>query len=124
MIPILLCWKCGASLTDLPLPLSRLAECPGCRTDLHVCRMCEFYDTRVSRSCREPVSDTVKDKERVNFCGYFHIRPNVYQTRDTTTQHVAQTQLEALFGKQVSPQPTCSDADAAREQLEKLFGKD
>jgi hypothetical protein len=28
MTNALICWKCGASLAELPLPLGRLAECP------------------------------------------------------------------------------------------------
>ena len=122
----LVCWKCGASLDALPHPLSLRAECPACRTDLHICRMCEFYDTRVSKNCREPIADEVKEKERVNFCGYFRIRPNAYQARDNTAPlATTRTQLDALFGNLISPQETrseASEADVAREQLEKLFG--
>jgi len=40
------CWKCGAPLGDLPIPLSRIAECRACSASLHVCRMCLFYDTK------------------------------------------------------------------------------
>ncbi len=124
MTSTLLCWKCGASLDALPHPLSRLAECPACRTDLHICRMCEFYDPRISKQCREPIADEVKDKQRANFCGYFRIRPNAYQARDTATQSDARTQLEALFGEPATTQKTRSEAEATREQLEKLFGGD
>ena len=121
----LVCWKCGASLDALPYPLSRRAECPACRTDLHICRMCEFYDTRVSKNCREPIADEVKEKQRANFCGYFRIRPNAYQARDNTAPlATTRTQLEALFGNLISTQETRSEADAAREQLEKLFGSE
>ena len=119
----LVCWKCGASLDALPHPLSRRAECPACRTDLHICRMCEFYDTRVSKNCREPIADEVKEKERANFCGYFRIRPNAYQVRDNTTSlATTRTQLDVLFGKPTPAPETRSEADVAREQLEKLFG--
>ena len=50
----LVCWKCGASLAALSLPLRRQDECKACGAELHVCRLCEFYDTSVARSCREP----------------------------------------------------------------------
>ena len=30
----LVCWKCGASLDEIPLPLSRRAECPGCGAEI------------------------------------------------------------------------------------------
>ena len=29
----LVCWKCGASLADLSLPLSRTDECRACRAE-------------------------------------------------------------------------------------------
>ena len=44
----LVCWKCGASLSSLSLPLMRADTCPKCRADLHVCKMCVDYDTRVN----------------------------------------------------------------------------
>ena len=53
----LVCWKCGASLDDEPLPLARTAECAVCNADLHVCRLCEWYDTAVAKACREPVAE-------------------------------------------------------------------
>jgi hypothetical protein len=66
MTNALICWKCGASLAELPLPLGRLAECLACHAELHVCRMCEFYDPRVTNSCNEPRAEEVKDKESAN----------------------------------------------------------
>ena len=44
------CWKCGASLAELSLPLRRTDECRACRAELHVCLMCEFYDTTVAKT--------------------------------------------------------------------------
>src|SRR5690606_39282520 len=44
----LLCWRCGESLAELTLPLSRRDECPKCRAELHVCRMCVHYAPRRS----------------------------------------------------------------------------
>ena len=72
------CWKCGNGVSDLPMPLGRREECPACRADLHVCRQCEFYDPRAPQSCREPVADEVREKEKANFCGYFTINPSAH----------------------------------------------
>jgi hypothetical protein len=38
------CFRCGASLAALSLPLSRRDECPECTASLHVCRMCRHFD--------------------------------------------------------------------------------
>jgi hypothetical protein len=92
------CWKCGASLEGLPLPLGRRAECLACRAELHVCRMCRFYDPHIARACREPVAEEVQDKERANFCDHFEARAGAFIARDDAAARSARTQLDALFG--------------------------
>jgi len=122
----LVCWKCGASLGDEPLPLARLAECRACNADLHVCRLCEFYDLRVARKCREPVADEVKDKERANFCDYFQPCPGAYVVSDSLPAQNARNQLDALFGDeegQVSDRKTPAEGPVS-SQLDNLFGSE
>lgn len=116
----LVCWRCGADLKELPVPFGRTAECPKCNADVHVCKMCRWYDPRVSRQCREPVAEEVKNKERANFCGYYEARPNTYQPRDSLVEGTAKAQLEALFG---GGAPATPAPDAARDALEDLFSK-
>ncbi len=93
----LVCWKCGVALTELSLPLSRADECRACRAELHVCRMCRFYDTGKAKSCSEPVADEVNDKTRSNFCGYFVVAGGRFKPR-TGAADEARTALESLFG--------------------------
>jgi hypothetical protein len=118
------CWKCATTLTEIFLPLARLAECPSCRAQLHVCRMCGFFDPAAAQQCREPVADAVADKQRANFCGYFQL---VAQPRPLTSGQAdaSRQQLDALFGGQASPSAaeTKDPAAAAREELERLFKK-
>lgn len=124
----LVCWRCGAALDGLPLPLSRLAECEACHADLHVCKLCAYYDPRLGKQCREPVAEEVQDKERANFCGYFSAKAGAFRAADHTAQAAARAQLDALFGRDsaaIKPgaaAPARSAADAARDQLEQLFG--
>jgi len=99
MMEGLVCWKCGASIAEHPLPLARAAECRSCRADLHVCKMCEHYDPRVAKSCREPIAEEVNDKERSNFCGYFKAKPGAYNATDHSVAAAARAKLEALFGR-------------------------
>jgi hypothetical protein len=94
----LVCWKCGAELSELSLPLSRRDECRKCGADLHVCRLCSDYDERVAKLCREPIAEEVSDKTRANFCDYFSPRPGAYRATDTSAADAARTQLESLFG--------------------------
>lgn len=120
-IESLVCWKCGASLEDLPLPLRRLEECRACGAELHVCRLCEFFDPAVAKSCREPVAEEVKDKTRANFCDYFSPKARAWLARGEPAG-AARAQLEALFGGAPSPDGApASPADEARSRLEELF---
>ncbi|MFN2339283.1 MAG: hypothetical protein ABR544_09965 [Gammaproteobacteria bacterium] len=98
MTSSLVCWKCGASIEEWPLPLSRLAECDACHAELHVCRQCLYFDTGKASQCREPVAEEVQDKTRANFCGYFQLRPDAYQSADDRAAEAARAELEALFG--------------------------
>ena len=117
-----LCWKCGAALADLLLPLARLAECPACRAELHACRMCIFYDTRVANQCREPVAEPVSDKIRANFCGYFQLRPDAYRSQDVAATQTSRTQLDALFGAAANADTQQASEDVAQAALDQLFG--
>lgn len=114
------CWKCGAALAELPLPLARLAECPACRSELHVCKSCTFYDTRVANQCREPVAEPVSDKARANFCGYFQLRADAWQPQAADQGQQARAQLDALFGG--ATDAAQDQSDDAGSALDQLFG--
>jgi len=120
----LYCWKCKAPLGDVLLPFSRLAKCKACKVDLHVCRMCSYFDTTVSNSCREPIAEKVSDKKRANFCGYFQPAENK-NTKSSEPVSSSKTSLEALFGlEKGTGNLSTNDADTAQQQLENLFGLD
>src|SRR5947209_2710084 len=95
----LVCWKCGASLSAMSLPLMRHDECPKCRAQLHACKMCVDYDTRIAKHCREPTAEEVSDKARANFCGHFKPRPGAYAAPDTAQLEKAKAALDKLFSK-------------------------
>ncbi len=115
----LVCWKCGASLKDIPQPLGRRAECLACGAELHVCRLCRHYDTRKAKQCRELAADEVKNKTQANFCEWFQPGAGAFNgaaAGGTTTSNP----LDDLFGGSPATQ-TKSDAIG---ELDKLFGKD
>jgi hypothetical protein len=91
------CWKCGAPLADLSVPFGRSDYCRACRAEVHVCRMCRFYDVTKARQCAEPVAEPVSDKERANFCGYFVPVTGRFRPPGTAGDE-ARSALEALFG--------------------------
>ncbi len=122
MAQTLTCWKCGTSLAEVLVPFARVAECPECRADLHVCRMCEFFDPGVSRGCREPVAEEVSDRERANFCGYFTPVRGLGPCVDDVGSLAARTELDSLFGLPASSTASPGDAGEARLRLDELFG--
>jgi hypothetical protein len=119
-MPTLVCWKCGASLAELSLPLQRLDECMKCGAELHVCKLCEWYSIAVAKHCREPIAEEVSNKERANYCDYYKPRPDAYSDAGLSAAAKAKADLDALFG---GSKPQAAATDQARSQLDALFGK-
>jgi hypothetical protein len=94
----LVCWHCGASLEAISLPLRRREECPACRAELHVCRMCQSWDRGIARQCRQDDAEEVRNREQANFCDWFKPRPQAFDTAAAAAAQQAQDQLGALFG--------------------------
>lgn len=115
----LVCWKCGAALATLALPLRRIEQCPRCAAELHVCRLCVFYDPGVAKSCREPTAEEVRDKTRANFCDYHTPRPGAFVS-DDAERDAATRKLEALFG---NDDGAGSGPSPPLDELEDLFRK-
>lgn len=124
MTDALVCWKCGASLADLPRNFARLEACAACGSDLHVCRLCAFYDPHRAKACREPVADEVKEKTRANFCGYFQPRPGAWQAADEREAQAARAALADLFDAPERPGAASATGEEAgtRAALDRLFG--
>lgn len=118
----LVCWQCGAALTALTPPLLRLDECPSCRADLHVCKLCAFYDVDATDQCREDDAEAVLEKTRANFCAYFQPRADAYAAGARSKAVAAKAQLDNLFGDNVNDANKNSAADDARRALDDLFG--
>jgi len=110
-------------LQELLLPLPRHEECSHCRAQLHVCRMCLYFDTAAPQQCREPVADNVSDKQRANFCGYFQINPQAYA--DPSDQTADSRQLGALFGDENSGEASENSNPEGElgTELDQLFKK-
>jgi hypothetical protein len=133
----LACYRCGASLAALTLPLARLDECPQCRVHLHVCRMCTHYAPRLTDACDEDDAIEVRDKQSANFCDYFRPNPGAYTTKDNEAETAARAQLSALFdgassddssgertgAVEVAEADSLSADEQALRDAEKLFGK-
>ncbi len=95
----LVCWRCGASLADLSLPLLRLDVCKACNAELHVCKMCVEYDVSYAKHCKEPTAEEVRMKGEANFCDHFRPRANAFGGDATQQQARAKSALDDLFRK-------------------------
>ncbi len=123
MTDTLHCYRCGQSLAALLLPLSRRDECPQCRVELHVCRMCEDYDPGLSDECAEDDALDVTEKARANFCDYFKPSSKAYSPGEGDAELAARASLRALFADDTaanagtpseSPDSAAASDDAAR----------
>jgi len=92
------CWRCGASLAGLRLPIGRSEECPSCHSQLHVCRLCKAYDRARPKQCREEDAEDVRDKERANFCDWFKPRTGAFDAVGAAAEVAAKSAMDALFG--------------------------
>jgi hypothetical protein len=130
-----LCWKCGESLTDVILPMSRREECSICGADQHVCKMCVFYDSKSRGSCNEERAECPSDTERANFCDYFKPSIHAFTASSQQKSAVAKAKFAALFGdveenpdtneQQTMPTPETkklSPAEIAEQKLRDLLG--
>lgn len=123
------CWKCGANLKSVPVPFSRFAECPACKTELHACRMCRHYKPRYVGQCDHDFADKVLVKDKSNFCGHFRPNPHAFEGAVDAGREKAQEELQSLFGSGPEPSGAVSDneelrseAQKAKKKLDDLFG--
>ena len=92
----LICFNCS---NEIPVvgQVGRRDECPKCRSDVHVCKNCDFYDPKVYNECRETQADVVREKDRANFCDYF--TPRKGGAAGIDKKAALRAAAEALFKK-------------------------
>jgi hypothetical protein len=90
------CFHCGTEIffTDR---VGIREECDKCRSDVHCCRNCSFYDPKVYNECREPQAEVVREKERANVCDYF--QPGSGSGGKSVSKEDLLRAAEALFRK-------------------------
>ncbi len=122
------CWHCGAALKALAFPIRRYTECPSCREELHVCRMCRHYDRSLRHGCLEERADPVLEPERGNFCDWFRPKRGAFGERADDRNAAARGELDKLFGaggdngEATAPASRSPANGDAREALDRLFG--
>jgi hypothetical protein len=93
--------RCAACGAVLPVTADSLAQCPGCRAELHACRQCTSFDPGQRFECTQPIPERIADKQAVNTCASFALRVTV--ERDTSGGNVrpedARRSFQNLFKK-------------------------
>lgn len=117
----LLCWNCGASLDELPRPITRHMNCPACFEDLHCCRLCRHYLANATFPCAEDRAEPPVHKEGANFCDYFRPSTEAFRPVGKVKHDAAKQRLDALFSDESEGAGGDADADEARRKLEDLF---
>jgi len=121
------CYRCGAALSALTLPLRRLEECPQCSVQLHICVMCVHFAPTRPKQCDEEEPEEVSNKTAANFCDYFKPAPGRHDATLQSAEARANAQLEGLFG---TPGPAGAspgaelEADDNMHKAESLFKND
>jgi hypothetical protein len=134
----LTCWNCGATLAAIPRPISRQANCLTCHAELHACRLCRHFAPRHPAQCMEDRAEPPTRKDVANFCEWFE-PTSVADARALDRNAAAKANLDALFGGAARPSrgaspaagdgdalgdaPPLSKEDAAKAELERLFGR-
>ncbi|MEE9912203.1 MAG: hypothetical protein K4571_10830 [Deltaproteobacteria bacterium] len=91
-----ICQNCKKEI-PADLFVGRQEQCPFCRTDLHSCLNCVFYERGIYNDCREGQAERVLDKGRSNFCDYFRFKVSTEKSGATPTD--PKEKLEGLFKK-------------------------
>ena len=93
----MICWKCG---TEIKIEMvSRSTECPECKADLHCCKECKFYSPGSHYDCKETVDEIITDKEKSNFCDFFHVNGKLtVGLKNNDKAAAARDAFNALFG--------------------------
>ena len=112
------CFRCGASLASLSLPLSRQDECPDCSAHLHVCKMCRHFDVTVPKQCREDDAEEVIEKARLNFCEWYVPSEDAFDPTGKAAADRARQSLDVLFG---DAEASGEEPDESLSDAEKLF---
>jgi hypothetical protein len=99
MLLVMICYACKKELS-IDRHVSRKDTCPSCDADLHCCLNCSYFDSHISKQCREPVAELVNGKSKSNYCDFFVFgdsRPT--DNAEDTAAKKARKALNSLFKK-------------------------
>ena len=93
------CYFCGYVFDD-NVEVFRSTVCPGCDKDVKICKNCRFYSPGAHWDCRETIPESVKEKDKANFCSYFKFKGSGKDNKEVNNQkqEEAKDAFNKLFG--------------------------
>ena len=79
--------------------MGRQEICPHCRSELHCCLNCRFYEEYAQNKCHEPSAEWVADREKNNFCEFFAFQESMSARSGVRDREETRAKLDALFKK-------------------------
>ena len=86
------CASCGAKA---PTSINLVSSCLNCKSDLHTCRQCTYFDPSARFQCSKPITARIVNKNARNTCELFVPRTVV----ERQTSSGAPTDARAAFAK-------------------------
>lgn len=94
------CAVCGAKQSAAEI--DHQSQCQQCKTELHTCTHCRYFDSSALNECRQPVSARVGSKAKANSCDLYE--PKATQefaaeapSAKATSASAAKAAFDALF---------------------------
>ncbi|MBN2444968.1 MAG: hypothetical protein JXJ04_26675 [Spirochaetales bacterium] len=94
------CIFCGHTF-DEHIEIFRSTLCPECGKEVKICLHCTFYSPGAHWDCRETIPESVREKDRANFCSYFSFKKTktTQKEEETPGKHEeAKDAFNKLFG--------------------------
>jgi len=91
--------KCAACAAIVQTNVGLESTCPKCNADLHICRMCTFFDPGSRFECRKPLTARVVNKGGRNTCELFAARTVVERETSSAKPPDARQAFANLFKK-------------------------
>ena len=92
------CYFCGHEL-KVDRIVSRQEICPQCHRDVRCCLNCGLYDAAASNQCREPRSESIRERDQSNFCDFFVCSDTERGMGQDNTAKRVRDEWENLFKK-------------------------
>ena len=113
------CYHCGTEWVSDKREPGVKEFCAQCEAYLHCCRNCHFYDSSVAAGCAIPTTEFVADKMAANFCDEFVFRVEDPDHAQSSEADAARESLDNLFGEGGSGQ---HGHEEGRDAFRRLFG--